>query len=104
MTPAETALWDAIRGSQIDGLQFRKQHAFARYILDFCCLRHKLVVELDGAVHNTSDAIEHDQLRDDFLASCGYRTLRFRNDEVFANIADVIGRIRAAAAETSGDL
>lgn len=50
-TSAERALWQALRGSGLDGLRFRRQHAINRYVADFACIALKLVIEVDGHVH-----------------------------------------------------
>lgn len=60
-TPAEEVLWSAIRGRSLDGLYFRRQHPLGRFILDFCCLAHRLVVEVDGAIH--AERAAYDQAR-----------------------------------------
>ena len=50
-TPAEAKLWELLRGNHL-GVKFRRQHSIDRYIVDFVCLSHKLIVELDGATSN----------------------------------------------------
>jgi very-short-patch-repair endonuclease len=94
MTPAEHRLWQAIRNRQLGGLRFRCQHAVGPFILDFYCPSHRLVVELDGNVHDAR--AEYDEARTQQLTSYGYRVLRFRNDEVFTDLPSVLERIRRA--------
>jgi very-short-patch-repair endonuclease len=99
-TPAERALWAALRGRQLNGMKFRRQHAVGRYVLDFWCPEHKLVVELDGGVHDRSDVVASDIDRMEHLAAYGYRVIRFRNDEVFNSLESVLQRISAATASS----
>jgi very-short-patch-repair endonuclease len=55
MTEAEIVLWKYLKGSQLDGKKFRRQHSFGNYILDFYCAPLKLAIELDGASHFTEE-------------------------------------------------
>jgi poly(A) polymerase len=95
-THAEDYLWQRLRRNQLDGLQFRRQHAIDRFIVDFYCPAAKLVVEVDGPVHDHS--IQADQERDALLRSCGFNVLRFTNDQVLNHLDDVLNRIRVQAA------
>lgn len=99
-TPAEDLLWKALRGEQIRGFQFRRQHPVGRFIFDFCCTKAKLIVEVDGSVHNDEDQKGRDAARDEYLARGGYTTLRFTNSEVFNDLASVVARIDAALPQT----
>lgn len=93
-TPAEAALWDALRGRHPDGLTFRFQHPVGQVILDFYCAAGKLVVEVDGRIHETQ--AEKDAARTDHLESYGYHVIRFRNEEVLTDLPGVLARIRGA--------
>ncbi len=95
MTPAEEVLWKALREKQLDGLKFRRQHPVEQFILDFYCPRFKLVVELDGGIHDTRS--EEDATRTEHLNTFGYRVIRFRNEEVLRNLPDVLKHIAEAA-------
>ncbi|MBP2291659.1 endonuclease domain-containing protein [Azospirillum rugosum] len=81
-TDAERKLWSLLRGQQIAGFRFRRQHPVPPYILDFACLEAKVAVEADGGQHNGS---AHDHHRDRELASLGWRILRFWNTDILAN-------------------
>lgn len=94
MTPAETRLWGYLRRCQIGGVSFRRQHAIGRYVADFCSPRHKLVIELDGSPHLQQQ--EEDQERTAFLASQGYRVLRFWNSDVMNDLDGIAAAIIAA--------
>jgi very-short-patch-repair endonuclease len=91
MTDAERALWAALRGRQFSGLKFRRQHPFGDFILDFVCLAHKLVIEVDGSQHDKSK--EYDDLRTKRLGTAGFRVLRFWNNDVLQEIEAVKERI-----------
>ncbi|TAN71521.1 MAG: endonuclease domain-containing protein [Gallionella sp.] len=87
MTDAEQALWRRLRGGQIKGCKFRRQHPFNDFILDFVCLEARLVVEVDGGQHN--DSVE-DALRDQALSNAGFRVMRFWNNQVLDEIESVV--------------
>lgn len=78
-TKAETMLWQALSGSKLEGLKFKRQVPLDGYILDFVCFEMRLIVEVDGGQHAEN---VRDVERDRYLASQGFRTLRFWNDEV----------------------
>ena len=93
-TSAEELLWAAVRGQQINGLPFRRQHPVGRFILDFYCPRKKLCVELDGGIHDEQQ--ERDAERTAALARLNIRVIRFRNEDVVHDLATVLRRIEAA--------
>ena len=98
MTEAELRLWFYLRRSQIPGSRFRRQHPIGPFIADFVCLRSKLIVEVDGSQHGDRRRL-HDERRDAWLQSRGYRVLRFWNHDVFRNIDSVIDTIAHATAD-----
>ncbi|MES1245529.1 MAG: endonuclease domain-containing protein, partial [Acidobacteriota bacterium] len=81
-TPAERVLWDRLRGRRFLGLKFRRQFPIEGFVTDFCCYEMRLVVELDGGIHDESAQAAHDENRDFVLHSLGFRILRFPNDRV----------------------
>ena len=87
-TDAERELWQHLRGRQIDGTKFRRQHPFANYILDFVCLERKVAVELDGGQH--AEAINYDSQRTGHLEQAGFVVLRFWNNDIFENLDGVL--------------
>jgi very-short-patch-repair endonuclease len=97
MTPAEQLLWEQLRAKRLHGLFFRRQHPLGPFILDFCCPVAKLVVEVDGTVHDDDEQAQYDRLRSEQLQSYGYTVLRFRNEEVKADLQVVLHRIAQAA-------
>jgi very-short-patch-repair endonuclease len=94
-TPAETKLWDYLRGNRLGGISFRRQHAIGKYITDFCSPRKKLVIELDGSQHGG----DLDEERTTFLRKQGYRVLRFWNDQILNEMEVVMRSIRQALEE-----
>ncbi|HEV8717637.1 MAG TPA: DUF559 domain-containing protein [Candidatus Binatia bacterium] len=90
-TEAERKLWTRLRFRQLENAQFRRQHPIGRFITDFCCMEHGLVVELDGSQHAMQE--EADQRRSAFLSQQGYRVIRFGDHEVMENIDGVLQRI-----------
>jgi very-short-patch-repair endonuclease len=89
--------WQALRGEQLDGLRFRRQHSGDPFVLDFWCPLARLVIEVDGAIHADEDQAAPDADRTAHLAAYGYRVLRVTNDEVPHALPAVLNRIRAAA-------
>ena len=93
-TEVEQRLWARLRARQLCGAKFRRQHAISYFIADFCCLEHRLVVELDGGQHAMQT--EADRRRSRFLASRGFRVLRFWDNEVMEDIDAVLEQIAEA--------
>ena len=91
MTPKEELLWLKLRAKRFNGLKFRRQHAIGRYIVDFYCDEFKLIIEIDGGIHNTQK--EYDENRNNFLSAGKYNILRFKNEEITNSIDDVLERI-----------
>ena len=93
MTDAERHLWAKIRMKQLKGYQFYRQKPVGDYIVDFFCPRAKLVIEVDGSQHFSSETTDYDRIRDEYLRSLGLRVLRFTNIEVLTNTEGVLERI-----------
>ncbi|MFK7049322.1 Methionine synthase [Flavobacterium columnare] len=93
-TDAENMLWKVLSNKGIDNFKFRRQHIIGQYIVDFVCLEKNLIVEVDGAIHNLQEQIEHDKLRTEWLESKGFEVIRFTNKEVLTNLFETIEKIR----------
>jgi very-short-patch-repair endonuclease len=93
-TPAEKYLWTLLRSKQVLGRKFRRQHSIGNYIVDLYCAPEKLIIELDGQVHNHPDQIVYDRRRDAFLKKPGFNILRINNELVFSNLPEVLRLIR----------
>ena len=87
-TPAEVKLWRYLRAGRLGGFSFRRQHAIGPFITDFCCIKAKLVIELDGWQHMEQE--EYDADRTKYLQSKGFRLVRFWNSDVMNDIDAVI--------------
>ncbi|MDB5451569.1 MAG: recQ [Caulobacteraceae bacterium] len=94
LTPPEAKLWGSLRGHQLNGLKFRRQHPLGVYVLDFYCAEAKLAVEIDGQGHNLAGS--HDERRDAWVASQGIRTLRIPAEWVLKSFDQVLRRISEA--------
>lgn len=92
-TEAEQKLWQELRNKKLNGLKFRRQHPIDKWIADFYCHEKKLVIELDGVVHNDKEIIEYDENRTKDLKELGMHVVRFRNDEVLTNVGNVLKSI-----------
>ena len=101
MTPAEKALWALLRNRRLRGWKFRRQVAISIYIADFYCHSIRLVVELDGGVHDDREQAARDENRDVYLRFLGHEVLRFSNSQIFEEPAAVLDRIAEVAAERS---
>lgn len=102
LTESEAILWKYLKGRQISGLKFRRQHGIGPYIVDFYCDQNKLVVEVDGEIHNQKDISEYDRERQGWLEDCGYTVVRVTNFEVGQRIKDVLQRIQNATPSIDG--
>jgi very-short-patch-repair endonuclease len=91
MTHTERLLWDRLNNKQLLKVRFRRQHPIYRFIADFYCHAARLVVEVDGGIHNSRK--EYDEGRAAEMERFGIKVIRFRNDDVEKNIEDVIYRI-----------
>ena len=79
-TPAERRLWRHLRAHRLAGHSFRRQEPIGPYIVDFACVKHRLVVEVDGSSQRSKH--EYDEIRTRYLRSLGFRVLRFSNQRV----------------------
>ncbi len=89
-TPAEAALWEQLRNKKLDA-KFRQQHLIGDYIVDFVCLDKKLIVEVDGKIHESQ--VEEDAKRTEILENDYYKVIRFKNEEVLGDIDGVLEKI-----------
>src|SRR5438309_9935567 len=91
LTTAELKLWSKLRGDQLLGLRFRRQHRVGSYIADFFCHAAKLVVEVDGDSHD--ERADYDAKRTYWISQQGLRVTRFTNDDVLKNLEGVLKAI-----------
>jgi very-short-patch-repair endonuclease len=99
-TDAERVLWSKLRRKQILGVRFYRQKPIGDFIVDFYAPRVRLVVEVDGPQHREETRRQYDEQRTRYLEALELRVLRFQNGDVLHRQADVVGKIRAAAASS----
>ncbi len=106
-TPAEDYFWQQVRNRNLFGKKFNRQYIIQYnkiqysatatsnkfFIADFYCHDHKLIIELDGAIHQQQ--VEYDQIREEILLDLGYTVIRFSNDEVLENWEKVKAQLEA---------
>lgn len=92
-TPAEKLLWTRLSRNQL-GVKFRRQHPIYYYVADFYCHSHKIVVEVDGPIHDSKENQFNDLLRTSGFNEFDIEVLQFTNEEVMNNIEDVVLRIQ----------
>ncbi len=99
-TEPERRLWQLLRKRQLGGLKFRRQAVIGPYIVDFCCPRQRLVVEVDGESHIGRGDV--DEARTAHLKRLGYRIMRVTNDDVLRDLEAVGLAILEAARISNG--
>jgi len=91
MTDAEKQLWDRINRNQL-GVRFKAQHPIYKFVVDFYCHKYKLVIEIDGEIHNFQK--QEDEGREEELKRLGLKIIRFTNDEVKEDLDRVVDEIK----------
>jgi very-short-patch-repair endonuclease len=91
-TEAELKLWSRLRNRSLAGAKFYRQYAVGPYTVDFISVEHRVVIEVDGGQHQVRQ--ESDAKRTAYLEGCGYRVLRFWNNDVLSNVDEVAELIR----------
>ncbi|MEO6612860.1 MAG: endonuclease domain-containing protein [Chitinophagaceae bacterium] len=97
-TADEKLLWLYLKRNKL-GVRFKRQHPIWMYIADFYSHELKLVIEVDGAVHNLKEVMENDIIRQEDIISLGIRVMRFTNLEVRTDIDGVTKKIEAVIHE-----
>ncbi len=93
-TNAEKLLWERLRRKDLNGFKFKRQHGFGNYIVDFYCSKAKLIIELDGKIHDKKENKEKDKIREEDLIEHGFMVMRFKNEEVENEIDKVLDKIK----------
>ncbi|CAN5594923.1 hypothetical protein BH23BAC4_BH23BAC4_01050 [soil metagenome] len=88
-TPSERLFWQAVRNRRLGGFKFRRQHSIGPFVVDFCCIEARLVVELDGAVHTDPLRATWDATRDQELEAAGFLIVRIQNDDLHTSAAGI---------------
>jgi very-short-patch-repair endonuclease len=89
MTHAEVLLWLGLKGHSREGFAFRRQHPIGPYIADFYCAKARLIIEVDGLIHERDGRPQRDALRDRWFAGQGVETLRIPAVDIMADAHDV---------------
>ncbi|MEO6038574.1 MAG: vitamin B12 dependent-methionine synthase activation domain-containing protein, partial [Saprospiraceae bacterium] len=92
-TVAEEYLWQQLQSRQLDGYKFRRQHVIDCFIADFVCLEKRLVIEVDGSIHQLPENMISDADRTAVLNHLGFQVIRFSNDEVLSDTEQTLRKI-----------
>jgi imidazole glycerol-phosphate synthase subunit HisF len=93
LTPAEMVLWGYLKTKPF-GYKFRRQHPIGIYIADFFCYKLKLVIEVDGLIHDSEEVKKNDEEREKIIRAEGIKIIRFSNTEVMQQLEKVIIKIQ----------
>lgn len=103
-TEAERLLWVRLHKNQLLGLQFRRQHPINRFIADFYCPKIKLVIEVDGGIHEIPEHQAYDIGRSEILNDFGIKVIRFTNEQIFQDIENVIKNVENNAIQLLAEI
>ncbi len=92
-TKAEEMLWNALSEKNLDSFKFRRQHIIGTFISDFICLKHNLIIEVDGLIHQLPENKTRDEERTAWLENEGYKVIRFTNNQVLTELDNVLETI-----------
>jgi very-short-patch-repair endonuclease len=98
-TESERILWERLRKMRSEGFIFRRQHPIDIFITDFYCHKIRLVIEVDGEIHDQVKAQEYDDGRSGELERYGLKVIRFKNEEILDDINLVMSRIHSTINE-----
>lgn len=93
LTEAENILWQSLRGKKLENYKFRRQHIIGPFIADFVCLKSRLIIEVDGLIHQLPENIDSDRERSLWLYGKGFDVIRFTNNQVIHQTAEVLETI-----------
>ena len=97
-TITERMLWTRLKGKQL-GVKFRRQYGIDYYIVDFCCPRKKLIIEIDGESHLDDEQSIYDKEKEQDIEELGFKILHFSNKDIECDIEGVIKKIKGAIDE-----
>ena len=97
-TKSEKLLWQALRNRQLGGLKFLRQHPIGHSIVDFYCHEKRLVIEVDGGIHQSLDIKERDRYRQELIENYGISFFRCTATEVESDLEGVLSRIQKIVA------
>ena len=94
MTKAEAVLWKKLRDRNVFSIKFRRQHPVYNFIVDFYSHEYKLVIEVDGDIHNDEISSRYDLGRTEVLNNFGLKVIRFTNNQILCSLDSVIEKIQ----------
>ena len=103
-TQAEIALWEMLRGKKLDGFKFRRQHIIGAFIADFVCLKKKLIIEVDGLIHQLPENKIKDEERTLWLYDQGFEVIRFSNEQVLGDTENTLNAISKKLSQTNDEV
>jgi very-short-patch-repair endonuclease len=101
-TEAEQILWARLRNRQVNGFKFRRQQVISGFVADFYCDETRLVIEVDGSIHELENVKKRDVLKENVFIDRGLFVLRFKNEQVVSEIETVINEIRSISRKRLG--
>ncbi len=93
-TKNEIALWRHLKGHQMGGIKFRRQHKIEPFVVDFCAPSIKLIIEIDGPTHDDRLKQDADRAREEKLRAQGYSIVRFSDDYARQKMPEVLDELR----------
>jgi len=93
MTHAEELLWNYLKTNEW-GYKFRRQHPLFMYVADFYCHQLKLIIEVDGSIHEVEDVKRNDIIRENHLKDLGLKIIRLKNNDVINHVENVLVQIK----------
>ncbi len=94
MTSAEKKVWEFVKNKNVLGAKFRAQHPLGVYIADFYCHKIRLIIEIDGEIHENEEQKEYDIERNRDLNNWDIELIRFTNFQVHNDFDSVIQKIK----------
>lgn len=101
MTQAERVIWCHLSHDAL-GVRCRRQHGIGPFIVDFCFWPLRLVIEIDGKIHEKLGHRIYDMQREAYLIGAGFHVMRIKNEEVFQDVESVVGRIHEEVKRLQG--
>src|SRR5689334_377387 len=95
-TRGEAILWESLRARRLDGVKFRRQQPLGAFVVDFFCAECRLIVEVDGSIHDVEAQAEADRQRQEILECLGLRFCRVRTELVEKDLSAALKTIREA--------
>ncbi|MFZ2431826.1 MAG: DUF559 domain-containing protein, partial [Lutibacter sp.] len=92
-TKAEGILWECLKNKQLEEHKFRRQHIIGQYIADFVCLKKRVIIEVDGKIHQLPENMESDEIRTAWLIEKGFKVIRFSDEQVIGDIDNTLETI-----------